>query len=205
MCFDAGLYMTQAQAEADDGPDVFYVFEGANQGRTDDGSRPNGASGHIVTVVRVRDANGHTIGFYTIEAMGHAYGVVNGSFEGRGWTGFARIPGVLDRPVPPPPPPAPKEIEDMLIEAPPSQQVDSANPAAARLDMTLGTIGLLNGARVKQFAGNSAPVPVAPGAHLIGWYETFKKDGITKLGFNVLESRNAQGHNPRHAYIWDAP
>lgn len=103
MCWDAGLYLTEAQVRSDDGPDVFYAFHGADGGRTDDGSRPNGASGHIVTVVRVRDANGHTIGFYTIEAMGHAYGVVNGTFEGRGWTGFSRIPGVVSGPSPPPP------------------------------------------------------------------------------------------------------
>lgn len=97
-CFALGLYMSVAQVEADDGPDIFYAFHGADGGRTDDGSRPNGASGHIVLVVRVRDINGHTIGFYTIEAMGHAYGIVRGTYYGRGWTGLSRIPGVADRP-----------------------------------------------------------------------------------------------------------
>lgn len=114
-CYNLGLYMTATQAEADDGPDVFWAFHGANLGRTDDGSRPNGASGHIVLVVRVRNADGHTIGFYTIEAMGHAYGIVRGSYFGRGWTGRYRIPGVANRP----PQPAPVNFLEpsMFIQA----------------------------------------------------------------------------------------
>lgn len=108
-CWDAGLFMDQATAEADSGPDVFYAAHGANFGRTDDGSQPNGASGHIVTVVRVRNPDGTTNRFYTIEAMGHAYGVVNGTYENRGWTGRYRIPGVVDAP------PAPK-VKPLMAE-----------------------------------------------------------------------------------------
>lgn len=99
-CWNLGLYMSQAEAEADSGPDVFWAFHGANFGRTDDGSRPNGASGHIVLVVRVRRPDGTTERFYTIEAMGHRYGIVFGTYSGRypGWSGRYRIPGVADRP-----------------------------------------------------------------------------------------------------------
>lgn len=100
-CTAAGGEMTEAEATANDGPEVWWAFHGADHGRVDDGSKPNGASGHVVLVVRIRDANGNTVGFYTIEAMGHAYGVVRGTFENRGWTGHYRIPGVVDTPAPP--------------------------------------------------------------------------------------------------------
>lgn len=93
-CWNLGLYMTEAQVTAENGPDGWWAFHGANYGRTDDGSRPNGASGHVVYVIRRRDSSGKTLGFYTIEAMGRRYGVVNGQFYGRGWTGHYRIPGM---------------------------------------------------------------------------------------------------------------
>lgn len=114
-CTDLGLEMTRDEAIADSGPDVFSAFHGADHGRVDDGSRPNGASGHVVIVVRVRDANGHTTGFYTIEAMGRRYGCVNGQFFGRspGWSGVYRIPGVADRP---PAPPVDPKLKARAIE-----------------------------------------------------------------------------------------
>lgn len=104
MCTDLGLEMAWDYAISDGGPDVFWPFHGADHGRVDDGSRPNGASGHVVCAVRVRDENGHTTSFYTIEAMGRAYGCVNGQFFGRNpaWSGVYRIPGVADRPLAPP-------------------------------------------------------------------------------------------------------
>lgn len=100
-CWDLGLHMLEADAAADHGPDGWWAFHGADEGRTDDGSLPNGASGHIVYVARVRNADGTTNALYTIEAMGHAYGVVNGTFWGRGWTGHYKIPGMAYAPPPP--------------------------------------------------------------------------------------------------------
>lgn len=101
LCTDLGLEMGEAFATSEEGPEVWWAFKGADHGRVDDGSRPNGASGHVVTVVRVRNVDGSTDGYYTIEAMGRAYGCDNGAFWGRGWTGHYKIPGITYAPPPP--------------------------------------------------------------------------------------------------------
>lgn len=85
LCFDAGLMISYEEAQTV----PCWAFHGADQGRRDDGSRPNGASGHIVYVNTMPG-----YGLSTLEAMGRAYGVRRGAFYGRGWTGFYRILGL---------------------------------------------------------------------------------------------------------------
>jgi hypothetical protein len=85
MCHDLGLAVTY-----DDLYDglIGWAFRGANEGRTDDGSQSNGASGHIVYVDMKRWRG-------TLEAMGRAYGVRVGIYNRtRQFTGFYRILGL---------------------------------------------------------------------------------------------------------------
>lgn len=90
-----------------------------------------------------------------------------------------------------------KEIEDMLIQAPPNQQKDPNAPACVSLDMVNKKVNALNGAHFDQ------PGQIVTGVEIRGWYELFYADGITKRGFVVVGARDpASGKNPAFTFTW---
>lgn len=82
-CWSAGLIISEEEARHTRG---VFAFHGPNGGRGPS-QRPNGADGHIVCC-DVPGSGG------TLEAMGRAYGVCRGRFDGRRWVAYAKIPGV---------------------------------------------------------------------------------------------------------------
>lgn len=81
-CWDAGLIISEEEALVT----PCFAFHGPNGGRGPSHA-PNGSDGHIV-YCNVKGFGG------TLEAMGHAYGVVRGSFYNRNWVAYSRIPGL---------------------------------------------------------------------------------------------------------------
>ena len=92
--------------------------------------------------------------------------------------------------------PPSQEIEDMLIQAPANQQHNPNAPAFVSLDMANKKVNPLNGAHFVQ--SPNIPEP----NNVIGWYEQFFPDGVTKRGFVVLGSKNAVGINPAYTFTW---
>lgn len=96
LCYDHGLMISAEEARR---TKAVWAFHGPNGGRGPS-RRAMGADGHIVCGA----GNGTTR-----EARGHAYGVIVGPWDGRGWDAYAKIPGVNYTP------PRPKD-NDMLIQ-----------------------------------------------------------------------------------------
>lgn len=167
-----------------------WCISGPNGGRGPS-RRVNGSDGHVAC-----SAGDGT----TREARGRAYGVYVGSFDGRGWDAFFKIPGIDYRPALQLAP-KPKEYEDMIILAPARQQKNATRPACARLDLASGQVGMINGAKVHQIkAGRTYTVPVPAGSKVIGWYETFNPNG-SKKGFKVIGSHDPSGW-PAYECTW---
>lgn len=95
------------------------------------------------------------------------------------------------------PTPVEEEIEDMIIEAPASQQTDPNAPACVTLDIPNKKFNLLGGAKVAQ-ASTSIPAP----GEIRGWYEIYSKLG-RKRGFKVIGARDPKsGKNQAYTYTW---
>lgn len=82
MCYDEGLYIPYDQARS---TQSHWAFIGYNQGR----SPKPGNEGHVV------DGRGIVNGrAETMEAMGRRWGCLIANWDGRGWDGTYKIPGV---------------------------------------------------------------------------------------------------------------